>query len=365
MLYSLQMVSTARIATTAWPSWIPVRLSLVVSDRAGQAGRAAGGPGGRDADGHGQRTTPEQQPGGPGDRAQLGPLGVQRSRRLIASRCAVSCAAVRTRQAPAPAAAQAHRHGASPAQRRQRVVAARRRVDGGDLRVPRDALLDGQARGRGEAQQPGAAPAGQTLRAVSRYGMTITTIDDGDGRGAAAQRRRPGPRRRPRPRPAAPRCRPPPAPRSAPAPASRTWPLRCSSGHAQPDRRRPRRPGRRRTRPRRSRRPWRPAPGRAAGLAASVVRIRPRRYSAVKNIAATTTIAISPTNAPARLCSMVAWAAAAPPGATGRDVPGSGHGEACRRCPVKPRLRAAGPAPTGPPSPPRCRPRPAGLPPAG
>ena len=30
-LYSLLTVSTARIATTAWPNWIPVRLSLVVS----------------------------------------------------------------------------------------------------------------------------------------------------------------------------------------------------------------------------------------------------------------------------------------------------------------------------------------------
>ncbi len=41
------------------------------------------------------------------------------------------------------------------------------------------------------------------------------------------------------------------------------------------------------------------------GAAASVVRMSPRRYSTVKNIAATTTIAISPRNAPARLCSTV------------------------------------------------------------
>jgi hypothetical protein len=51
------------------------------------------------------------------------------------------------------------------------------------------------------------------------------------------------------------------------------------------------------------------------GLAANVVRIRPRRYSAVKNIAATTTIAISPMNTPARLCSMVA---------VGKELPGPG-----------------------------------------
>ena len=31
VLYSLLNISTARIAATAWPNWIPVRLSLVVS----------------------------------------------------------------------------------------------------------------------------------------------------------------------------------------------------------------------------------------------------------------------------------------------------------------------------------------------
>ena len=36
------------------------------------------------------------------------------------------------------------------------------------------------------------------------------------------------------------------------------------------------------------------------GLAASVVLIRPRRYSAVMNIVATTATAISPTNVPIR-----------------------------------------------------------------
>jgi len=30
-LYSLLIISTPRIATTAWPAWTPVRLSLVVS----------------------------------------------------------------------------------------------------------------------------------------------------------------------------------------------------------------------------------------------------------------------------------------------------------------------------------------------
>ena len=42
------------------------------------------------------------------------------------------------------------------------------------------------------------------------------------------------------------------------------------------------------------------------GLAASVVRIRPRRYSAVMNMVATTIIVISPANAPNR------WSARAP-----------------------------------------------------
>ena len=41
------------------------------------------------------------------------------------------------------------------------------------------------------------------------------------------------------------------------------------------------------------------------GVAASVVRMRPRRYSVLKNIAATTTITISPRKAPTRLCSIV------------------------------------------------------------
>ena len=41
------------------------------------------------------------------------------------------------------------------------------------------------------------------------------------------------------------------------------------------------------------------------GLAVSVVRIRPRRYSAVMNMTATTITAISPANAPTRCRSMV------------------------------------------------------------
>ena len=41
------------------------------------------------------------------------------------------------------------------------------------------------------------------------------------------------------------------------------------------------------------------------GLAASVTRIRPRRYSAVMNIAPTTTTAISPANVPIRVCATV------------------------------------------------------------
>ena len=41
------------------------------------------------------------------------------------------------------------------------------------------------------------------------------------------------------------------------------------------------------------------------GVAASVTRIRPRRYSAVMNITPTTTITISPANAPMRVCAIV------------------------------------------------------------
>ena len=42
------------------------------------------------------------------------------------------------------------------------------------------------------------------------------------------------------------------------------------------------------------------------GLAARVARIRPRRYSAVMNMTATTTTAISPANVPTRWSSMLA-----------------------------------------------------------
>ena len=56
------------------------------------------------------------------------------------------------------------------------------------------------------------------------------------------------------------------------------------------------------------------------GLAANVVRIRPRRYSAVTNIVATTTTAISPASAPTRVWSR-GWPVPAPPGASGAMSP--------------------------------------------
>src|SRR5215469_8127715 len=84
------------------------------------------------------------------------------------------------------------------------------------------------------------------------------------------------------------------------------------------------------------------------GVAASVVRIRPRRYSVVKNIAATTTITISPTKTPTRLCSMVT---------VGRLLPGPGVTGAMSPEPVTVnmppvRLNGATPGPPGPPGPP-------------
>lgn len=42
------------------------------------------------------------------------------------------------------------------------------------------------------------------------------------------------------------------------------------------------------------------------GLAANVVRISPRRYSAVMNITPITTTAISPANVPTRVCAVTA-----------------------------------------------------------
>ena len=56
------------------------------------------------------------------------------------------------------------------------------------------------------------------------------------------------------------------------------------------------------------------------GLAAKVVRIRPRRYSAVMNIVPTTTTAISPANAPTRVESR-GWPGPAPPGVSGAMSP--------------------------------------------
>jgi hypothetical protein len=49
------------------------------------------------------------------------------------------------------------------------------------------------------------------------------------------------------------------------------------------------------------------------GLAVSVVRIRPRRYSAVMNMTATTITAMSPANAPTRWRSM-GWVRSPVPG---------------------------------------------------
>ena len=56
------------------------------------------------------------------------------------------------------------------------------------------------------------------------------------------------------------------------------------------------------------------------GLAANVMGIRPRRYSAVTNIVATTTTAISPANAPTRVWSR-GWPGPAPPGSSGAMSP--------------------------------------------
>jgi len=48
------------------------------------------------------------------------------------------------------------------------------------------------------------------------------------------------------------------------------------------------------------------------GVAANVVRTRPRRYSAVMNIVATTMAVIRPANVPRRVCAMVVPRPAAP-----------------------------------------------------
>ena len=57
------------------------------------------------------------------------------------------------------------------------------------------------------------------------------------------------------------------------------------------------------------------------GLAARVMRIRPRRYSAVMNIVATTITAISPANVPTRCSVMVVPTSPACPVTTGAMSP--------------------------------------------
>ena len=80
------------------------------------------------------------------------------------------------------------------------------------------------------------------------------------------------------------------------------------------------------------------------GLAASVVRISPRRYSAVMNMTPITTIAISPANVPARVCSDAAGAAAGGRG----DVTRPGHGELAAGLREPLRRRRTAPYPAGP-----------------
>src|SRR5215472_2146268 len=80
------------------------------------------------------------------------------------------------------------------------------------------------------------------------------------------------------------------------------------------------------------------------GVAVSVVRISPRRYSVVKNIAATTTIAISPMKTPTRLCSTVTVGRLLPgPGVTGAMSPDPVTVNVPPAC-----LKGAGPRPPGP-----------------
>ena len=89
------------------------------------------------------------------------------------------------------------------------------------------------------------------------------------------------------------------------------------------------------------------------GVAASVVRMRPRRYSVLKNMAATTTIAISPANAPVRLCSIVTVGnGPRGPGVTGARSPEpvSVKRPAFRVKGTGP-LPGPGPVPIGPPPP--------------
>ena len=169
-----------------------------------------------------------------------------------------------------------------------------------------------------------AAPAGRTETTPSRYGRTITTMTTVT---AAALRRRMVPTARARTAATA---------TSAAVPTT----MRSSVSHGT---------GNTYTRPRAS---WVPRITAAAaatsaaakatepitmalaastrprrGLAVSVVRIRPRRYSAVMNIVATTITTISPANVPTRKTVTVRSSPPACPGHGRGDVAGPGHGE--------------------------------------
>src|SRR5260370_41510806 len=169
VLYSLLITSTARIAITAWPDWTPVRLSFVVST------------------GHitprGQRVAPTaavltaMASAAAPMSSQAGPDTV---RSLVHSACsaypslvppahpwpvlpravsALPCSCVSPPEQdeckPERGGRPEAQHG-EPGVRRQRVIAPHGRQDAGDLRVPRDALLDRQPGGRGQPEQPGA-----------------------------------------------------------------------------------------------------------------------------------------------------------------------------------------------------------------
>src|SRR5271166_2709211 len=200
VLYSPLIASTARMATTAWLNSIPVRLSLGVST--GQAvpvGHRTAAVAAALTATVSTMMAASSQAGPdtvrslviPRARHPAGPSLPHAARRTgPAARRAgpgswVPPAEQDNGQAQGERGVSAQYGQAGP--RRQREVTGRRRVEGGDLRVLRCGLLDGEGGGRGDPQQPvrGAdrqhGTHGQDVRQHDRHD------DDGDRGGAAPQ----------------------------------------------------------------------------------------------------------------------------------------------------------------------------------
>ena len=286
------------MATTAWPNWIPVRLSLAVSTGQADARRA---PAAALADALTATVAATVAISN-----QAGPVTV---RSLVHSACSASrmpvrpavprggggqlgrrpglahasLGRIRTTARPRASRGPGAQHAeASP--RREWEVAGSGRAEGGDLRVLGAGLLMAKAAAGVSRSSQSRTPTGRSEATRQDVREHDRHDDDADRGHAAAQYGAEGQGQHGGHRAAAPRCRRPAAVRCC-AIAGNTYALCALSG------------------PRGSPRPGRDQAGHESdradheglaastrprrGLAASAMRIRPRRYSAVMNMAAT------------------------------------------------------------------------------